>query len=80
MKVHTLTVMSKCVILLCYILGILRCDHRWWRMDTCMENSYMETSPHVLATSQITTRAVLPMTVDGVIYPIRNASFQQKKR
>ena len=29
-------------------------------------------SPLTCTTSQITTRTVLPMTVDGVIYPIRN--------
>ena len=36
-------------------------------------------SPLTCTTSQITTKAVLPMTVDGVIYPIRNASIQQNK-
>ena len=33
-------------------------------------------SPLTCTTYQITTRAVLPMTVDGVIYPIRNVSIQ----
>ena len=31
---------------------------------------------NMYTTSQITTRAVLPMTVHGVIYPIRNVSIQ----
>ena len=33
-------------------------------------------SPLICTISQITTRAVLPMTVDGAIYPIRNVSIQ----
>ena len=35
--------------------------------------------PLTCTTTQITTRAVLPMTVDGVIYPIRNIFNQQNR-
>ena len=35
--------------------------------------------PLTCTTTQIITRTVLPMTVDGVTYPIRNVSIQQNR-